>query len=162
MRVEPVGQDGSFERFFGLLPILMLAGMILYFFFGTTGSSNEPRTDRAFGCYLATNAPPILIDRSGLHVLQEPVLHRRFSLSQTRLGFKLDVKGAPDAYRVGAGYRFSSETAKVGRYWSFYTNVGGKSYGVTDDAALHRFYLYAADDEMISYIRSAEGSCRPA
>lgn len=141
--------NDEFGRFFRLLPLVIGVAAIAYFGLGPSPLP-APSNAAVFGCYAATDSPPILLDAAGLHIQQAGYPVIPFHLERSKRGILLTADAAIRADKTANGYRFGMDK-RGGRFMPFYRVENGRTYGVFDESLLKGFQMLATDGIYLNY-----------
>ena len=146
----------AFRVLYGAMWVAFVCGGLYLAF---RPSAPPPSSSKAFGCYIAANAPPILLDAKGMMIGQSPPIRIAFHLEASKTGIMLTAD-APIIARPGrGGYSYSIESRGIGRFLNFSRDIDGRSYGVFDENELHRFTMLADDGVELFYRKADAVAC---
>lgn len=155
-------QGGAdYDRFAGALVLVLAAAMTLVAGYSIFFVPREPApaNAKAYGCYTSAEAAPILLDATGMTILQEPVLRMGFHLERDKRGIALTAEAPIAAEPRAATYRYAVRPPGVGVYLPFFREEGGRSYGVFDEGLLDGFTMGASDGAVLPYRKTDAAAC---
>lgn len=152
-------EDRAYEKLSGAIgPFFWLIAIV-----ATIYGLREPVADlpkeSVFGCYATELADPILLDTSGMHILQRDFPRIPFSLERRKTGIALLAERPIAARSVGRRYRYMIERRGIGRFLDFYSVINGKRYGVFEVSDLRQFSMLTRDGSELLYRKAAPNTC---
>jgi hypothetical protein len=150
--------NDEFGWFLGALPVAMVIALVVYFFLRTPPPP-PPSNAAVFGCYAASDSPPILLDATGMHVRQAGYPTVPFHLQRSKTGIVLTADRPIRADKTANGYQFGMDKRGVGWFMSFYRVENGQTYGVFDDRLLKGFQMLARDGVYLNYDPTDAAKC---
>ena len=155
----PDTEDDEFGKYFRWLPIGV--GVAIIAFLATRPAPKPaPPNSTIFGCYVAPDAPAILLDQRGMHILQSGFPSIPFHIERLKTGIALTADAPIRADPTSEGYRYAINQRGIGLFMSFYRVQNGQSYGVFDDNVLDRFGMLASDGKILGYEPARMDQCR--
>jgi hypothetical protein len=146
----PDAKDDDFGKYFRWLPIGV--GLALIAAFAThPGPKPAPPNSSIFGCYVAPDAPAILLDNRGMHIRQSAFPTIPFHIERLKTGIALTADAPIRADQTNEGYIYAINRRGIGWFMSFYKLQNGQPNGVFDDNALDRFEMLASDGNVLLY-----------
>ncbi len=118
-----------------------------------------PKNDAAFGCYAANNAPPIRLDNTGMHILQDGIGTIGYHLEVQKTGIVLTAERPIQAQLVGSFYRFSIAERGIGMFLPFFRDGTDTRYGVLEGNNLHSFEMITDESNYLLYRETDSDIC---
>lgn len=147
----------EFDWFFRIMPIGVVI-VLVYALWAAPEPKPPPENSAVFGCYLADDAPPILLNEEGMQIMQEGFLRIGYHLVSRR-GLKLTAEAPISANLTTDGYRYSINERGAGTFLDFYKVINGKVYGVFDEQDLGPFRMLAMDGRYLPYREASMSHC---
>jgi hypothetical protein len=155
MQIEATDEFGWFFR---ALPVAVVLAVVAFYFMRTPPPP-APSNASVFGCYVASGAPPILLNAAGLHVRQAGYPIIPFHLERSKMGIALTADAPIRADKAANGYRFGMNKRGIGWFLHFYRVENGRTYGVFDDSLLEGFQMLASDGVYLNYVPTDAAKC---
>lgn len=119
----------------------------------------EPANSKAFGCYISSEAPSILLNQQGMKILQTTPLQFAYHLERQKTGIALTADEPIEADPSARGYVYSIGYPGIGHYLRFFTEIEGGTYGVFNENELSQFTMLARDGTYLAYRKSPPTDC---
>ncbi len=151
----------NYERAGQVFYYLFVAAMLFAFgYIALKPRTPDPSNSKAFGCYTAPGAPPILLNQQGMTIFQPTVMRIDYHLERHKTGIALTADAPIAAELVGDHYVYSIKPPGIGWYLDFFNVIGGHKYGVFDENQLRQFTMLARDGTYLPYRKSPSSACR--
>ncbi len=150
--------EKNYEGWLRWTSVIFVLVIIIFQF--TREKPPTPTNDAAYGCYLNPYAPPILLEPSGMSIVQIDFPRIGFHLERHKSGIALTAEAPIHAKPIRGGYEYGIDQRGIGLFLPFYRIENGKSYGVFEADQLRSFTMLARDDHYLKYVRSDSEDCR--
>lgn len=121
----------------------------------------DPANSRAYGCYVSDAAPAILLDQTGMTILQPGFSRILYHLERHKTAITLVADAPIQANRSGNRYIYSFYHPGVGEFLDFHHVIDGHQYGQFDETQLSSFSMLANDYVELTYNKAPRGKCQP-
>ena len=118
-----------------------------------------PPNFRAYGCYIANEAPSIRLDEAGMSILQKGFPRIGYHLERHKTAITLTADAPIQADLSGDRYVYSMYHPGEGWYLDFQHVVDGRRYGQFDETQLSMFAMLPRDGPEILYHKTALDQC---
>lgn len=122
-------------------------------------AKSPPPNSAAYGCYTATSAPAILLNRDGMSILQKGFPRIPFHLENHKTAIALTADVPIQADLVDNSYEYAMYHPGEGWYLNFQKIEAGRRYGQVDAAKLSMFAMLARDGTEILYSKGPLDRC---
>jgi hypothetical protein len=145
-----------------IFPLLGLLGAVLgisLFLLFKPNPPPLPAHASVFGCYVAENAPAIMIDDAGINVRQIDAPTVKFRIGRHKIGIHMDPEESISLQNSSKGYRFSFDSERQSLYWPFFRFVGNTRYSVRDENEIGGIAIVSDEGSIVLFSRSDAGAC---
>ena len=157
MAYEGIDYDRSLRGTYYVFTGVVLTLFVALVLFRTT--EPDPANSKAFGCYGSPEAPPILLNKQGMKILQAVPLQIAYHLERQKTGIALTADEPIAAEPSARGYVYSIRPPGMGWYLPFFTEIAGGTFGVFDENELAQFTMLARDGTYLAYRKSPQTLC---
>lgn len=124
-------------------------------------AKSEPANSRAYGCYVSDAAPSILLDRTGMTILQSDFSRNPYHLERHKTAITLVADAPIQVNRLNKRYIYSLYHPGVGEFLDFHHVIDGHRYGQFDETQLSSFSMLANDYVELTYNKAPPAKCQP-
>jgi hypothetical protein len=135
--------------------LAIVAGAVLF----QATRKPAPPNSTVFGCYTNEKSMPIMLDKTGMHIVQKEFPTIPYHLERSKNGINLTADAPIEASMVGDLYKYSIRPPGESWYLSFYKDIDGHRYGVFNDNELSQFEMLARDGTDLGYSKAPLSAC---
>lgn len=138
------------------VPLILLVALGMIFL----RSTPIPR-DTVLGCYFASGAPALEIDRDWIRIVEPQNRKFTYGAEPAKLGYRLTVAPAMSLRRQRSGeYQFAQDARGIGYFWPLLTIQSDAPQDMREPSDYGgRFQVIADDGRAVIYTRAAKKVC---